>query len=69
MPKRPGEPDCTWADVTTIRRELGWEPAVTFEEGVRVMLGQIEHWRTAPVWDAPSIAEATRSWFACLTPS
>ena len=24
IPKRPGEPDCTWADITKITRDLGW---------------------------------------------
>ena len=66
LPKRPGEPDCTWAEIAKIRRELGWSPAVTFEEGVRIMLEQIDHWRLAPVWDEAAIAEATKSWFACL---
>ncbi|MBI3320386.1 MAG: GDP-mannose 4,6-dehydratase [Candidatus Omnitrophica bacterium] len=67
LPKRPGEPDCTWADMTKIRLELGWTPAVSFEEGVGTLLGQIEAWRTAPVWDEASIADATRTWFECLT--
>ena len=66
VPKRPGEPDCTWADITKIRRELGWEPKVAFEEGVGEMLKRIEYWRQAPVWDAASIEEATRTWFAML---
>src|SRR5262249_25089053 len=34
VPRRPGEPDCTWADISKIRRVLGWEPAVSFAEGV-----------------------------------
>ena len=38
IPKRPGEPDCTWADICKIRSELGWEPKVSFADGVRVML-------------------------------
>lgn len=66
LPKRPGEPDATWADTTKIRTELGWEPEVAFEEGVAEMLEQIERWRDAPVWDEASIAEATRTWFAAL---
>jgi len=66
LPKRPGEPDDTWADITKIRRELGWAPTVTFDEGVRTMVEQIEHWRSAPVWDEAAITEATRAWFACL---
>ena len=66
IPKRPGEPDCTFADVGKIRRSLGWERRVSFADGVGLMLEQIEHWRDAPVWDPLSIAEATREWFAHL---
>ena len=66
VPKRPGEPECTWADVSKIRRELGWEPRVSFDEGVAEMLRQIEYWREAPVWDPASIQEATKAWFEAL---
>ena len=66
VPKRPGEPDCTWADISKIRRELGWEPRVSFEEGVAEMVKRIDYWREAPVWDPASIEAATRTWFAML---
>jgi UDP-glucose 4-epimerase len=66
VPKRPGEPDCTLADTSRIRRELGWEPQVPIEDGVKVMLEQIEHWRDAPVWTVAGIQEATRDWFRYL---
>jgi UDP-glucose 4-epimerase len=66
LPKRPGEPDCTWADIRRIRTELGWSPQVSFEDGVKTMLANIDYWREAPVWDPPSIAEATKNWFAFL---
>ena len=66
LPKRPGEPDCTWADITRIRTEVGWSPQVSFEEGVRTMLQNIDYWREAPVWDVTSIEAATRNWFAFL---
>lgn len=66
IPKRPGEPDCTWADITRIRTELGWGPQVSFEEGVQSMLRNIHYWREAPLWDPVSIAEATKNWFAFL---
>ncbi len=66
VPRRPGEPECTWADITKIRRRLGWEPRISFEEGVTRMLEQIECWRAAPVWDVASIAEATETWFQYL---
>jgi len=63
IPRRPGEPDCTWADTGKIRRELGWEPRVSFEQGVATVLEHIEYWRQAPLWDVDSIAQATRTWF------
>ena len=66
VPKRPGEPDCTLADTTKIQRVLGWRPRGSFDQGVRIMLQNIDHWRDAPVWDEKSIADATQDWFACL---
>lgn len=69
IPKRPGEPDCTFADTTKINRTLGWQPKVSFEEGVKKMLAHIESWREAPVWDEQSIAEATKDWFRYLEPA
>lgn len=66
IPKRPGEPDCTWADIGRISERLGWRPAVTIEEGVGRMLAEIEYWRDAPLWDPASIEKATRTWFQYL---
>ncbi|MEO5354955.1 MAG: GDP-mannose 4,6-dehydratase [Magnetococcus sp. XQGC-1] len=63
IPKRPGEPDCTWANAEKITRELGWKPRVDFATGVKIMLQDIENWRDAPLWDTQSIAEATATWF------
>lgn len=66
IPKRPGEPDCTFADTQRIRASLGWKPSVTFEEGVKVMLAHIQDWSDAPVWTPERIDEATRTWFTHL---
>jgi UDP-glucose 4-epimerase len=66
VPKRPGEPDCTWADITKIGRDLGWKQQVSFEEGVGQMLKNLDYWRQAPVWDPVSIAGATKNWFTFL---
>ncbi len=66
IPKRPGEPDCTWADIGKIRAHLGWTPKVGFAEGVRMMRENVQQWRDAPVWTVEWIAEATADWFRCL---
>jgi UDP-glucose 4-epimerase len=63
IPKRPGEPDVTWADIGKISRDLGWRPSIRFEEGVARMMAEIDKWRNAPLWDPESIARATRIWF------
>ena len=68
IPKRPGEPDCTFADTSKIRRVLNWQPKTTFEDGVKIMLANIDYWREAPVWNPASIAEATKEWFEFLSP-
>ncbi len=66
IPKRPGEPNCTWADITKIKRELGWKPVVSFEEGVAIMMANAVAWKAAPVWTPDSIAKATKDWFTYL---
>ncbi len=66
IPKRPGEPDCTFADTSKIERELNWKAKVSFEEGVKIMLENIDYWRDAPVWTADKIADATKDWFRYL---
>jgi UDP-glucose 4-epimerase len=68
VPKRPGEPDVTWADIGKITRELGWAPKIPFEEGVARMMAEIENWRDAPLWEPDSIAKATKTWFEYLGP-
>ncbi len=66
IPKRPGEPGRTFADISKIRKAIGWRPKVRFEDGVGTLLKGIEAWREAPVWDEASIQEATKQWFQYL---
>ncbi len=66
IPKRPAEPDCTFADISKINRLIGWKPEVSLEEGVAIMLEQIEDWKDAPIWDSSKIEKATESWFKYL---
>lgn len=63
IPKRPGEPDITFANIKKITTQLNWNTKVSFEDGVKTMLTDIERWRNAPLWDMKSIENATRTWF------
>jgi UDP-glucose 4-epimerase len=67
IPKRPGEPDCTWADIAKIKKLLGWQPKISFEQGVRNILDNIDYWKGAPVWTAEKIENATKEWFQYLS--
>ena len=67
IPKRPGEPDVTWADITKIRRDLDWKLRVPFDKGVAQMMAEIHNWRDAPLWDPDSIKQATKTWFEALS--
>ncbi len=69
IPKRPGEPDCTFADIGKIKRDLGWAPEISFDDGVAKVAAAIDYWRDAPLWDPTSIARATEAWFDALTPA
>ncbi|MDP2624800.1 MAG: GDP-mannose 4,6-dehydratase, partial [Candidatus Peregrinibacteria bacterium] len=66
IPKRPGEPDCTFADITKIQKILGWKPTVSFEKGVKIMLENISYWKKAPLWSPEKIEETTKDWFTFL---
>jgi UDP-glucose 4-epimerase len=66
VPKRPGEPDCTFANIAKIQKLLDWQPKVPFKDGVARMLVDIERWRDAPLWEPASIAQATETWFRYL---
>ena len=66
IPKRPGEPDCTHADISKIKSILGWQPKVNLEQGVNNIIQNIDYWSNAPVWTPDKIADATKEWFECL---
>ena len=66
IPKSPGEPDCTLADTSKIHDVLGWEPKISFEDGVSKVLENIDYWRKAPVWTPDTIVDATEDWFKYL---
>ena len=66
IPKRPGEPDCTFADTAKIEKALGWKAKITLEDGVGKIIENIDYWREAPVWTPDTIDTATKDWFKYL---
>ena len=45
---------------------LNWEPKVSFKEGVKIMVKNIDNWKNAPVWTSEQIEIATKDWFKYL---
>ncbi len=66
VPKRPGEPDRSKADITKIKNELNWKPNISIKSGVNELLQNIDKWTNAPVWTPNSIKKATKAWFKLL---
>lgn len=66
LPKRPGEPDCAFADISKIQKLLGWRPKVSIEEGVSHLIQSMNDWKEAPVWTPETISNATKDWFRYL---
>ena len=67
IPKRPGEPDCTFADTSKILQKTNWKPKISFEMGVEKLLKSIDEFKDAPVWDENSIKNETKDWFKYLS--
>ncbi|MEC7570952.1 MAG: GDP-mannose 4,6-dehydratase, partial [Pseudomonadota bacterium] len=67
IPKRPGEPDCTWADIAKITDQLGWRPEISFADGVARIVQNIDYWAEAPLWTPENIERQTATWFRYLS--
>lgn len=67
VPKRPGEPETTHADITKAKKLLNWKPKIAFEDGVKIMIENIDYWKDVKVWDKDSIDKVTKDWFKYLS--
>jgi len=63
VPKRPGEPDCTFADMKKIKKILKWTPKVDINDGIKKILKEIDYWKDAPIWTPKKINFETKDWF------
>jgi len=66
LPKRPGEPNCTFADISHIKKEIGWKPKINIESGIKLLIKEINYWKKAPIWTKSKINKATKYWFKYL---
>ena len=55
---RPGE--------SKAKKLLNWYPKISLEEGVNILLDNIDYWKNSPRWDDKSIEKATHKWFKYL---
>jgi len=67
IPKRPGEPDKTFADIKKIKKVLNWKPSYSLEEGIKILIDNIDYWKDAPLWTPNKIDKATKAWFKYLS--
>ena len=66
IPKRPAEPDITFADISKITKKTGWKPKISIEDGVKIMLENLSDWKGAPIWTPKKISKETKKWFFYL---
>ena len=66
IPKRPGEPDSTFADISKIKKNYKWKPKIDINKGISLVLKNIDDWKNAKLWTKNSIAKATVDWFKYL---
>lgn len=66
IPKRPGEPDRSLADIKKIKKMLNWSPKISINQGIKILLDNINYWKKAPLWNPKSIKKATIDWFKYL---
>ena len=66
IPKRPGEPNTTHANINKAKKLLNWKPKITLQKGLREVMANINYWKNAPLWNKNSIKQATKKWFKYL---
>jgi UDP-glucose 4-epimerase len=66
IPDRPGEPRITKSSIALAIHELGWNPEISFEEGISLMLDDINYWKQSVLWNRNNIKKATQTWFKYL---
>jgi len=67
IPKRPGEPQMTFANIKMAKKKLKWKPLISLRIGINEVLKNINYWKSAPLWNSNKIYKATKVWFKYLS--
>lgn len=67
LPDRPGEPKETRALIQKANRMLGWEPRVSFDEGLACMTADTDYWKAGRVWTWEESVETQKEWYNLLS--
>jgi UDP-glucose 4-epimerase len=67
VPKRPGEPDITFANIKLAKKELNWKPLIDLKKGMNIIIANINYWKSSPLWNTKKIYKATKIWFKYLS--
>jgi len=66
VPARKGEPLVTWADITKVKEKLGWIPEITFEQGIKEVMENINNYKNFPYFDKEEYYKAHKDWHKYL---
>ena len=67
VPERPGETHRSLGDISKIKSDLGWKPKILLEEGLKILLENINYWKDAKVCTPKNIEKSTKNWFKLLS--
>jgi UDP-glucose 4-epimerase len=66
VPKRPGEPQRSIANIKKIKNHLKWKPKISIKYGISMLMKNLDDWTNAPLWTPKKIKKATKLWFKYL---
>lgn len=66
LPDRPGEPKETIALIQKANKTLGWEPTVSFKDGLTLMVADRGYWKSGRVWTWEESIKAQQDWYSLL---
>ena len=67
IPRRPGEPNITQANINKIKKHLKWKPKVSISKGTASMIKNINFWKKGKLWTKTTIMKETKEWFKILS--